>query len=189
MMAQTNMSLSAGKTSPPIRNVVPITIIVMLSFLVSSFFYLYWAIQTEFWQAYALFGLHLIGAAASLIGSVLGWRGRTSLGMWFILGAGLIVIPVISFLVVDVGLVLGVFIFLACLFMAGQALPAKQGRWAILGGVLSGVVALLPDLFGVQDRLAVSALNAYIPVAVGFVVLATGSQSCGLVCLTAQPTL
>ena len=105
-----------------------------------------------FWQtrgavSLALLTALLASAAAAGAGLWLAQRGRSTEGAGLALGGLAVLGPVVSALIADLGLALGVVLLAAAGVMAALTMRRPAARIAILAGILAGVLTIAIDLF------------------------------------------
>lgn len=96
--------------------------------------------------------LFVIPVLGWIVGLVLMSRGRFELGVQVGLVAMLVALPLISLGIAGRGLLLGIAVGTAVLFVATLALPPSRAQWFIVIGVFSGLLAISLDLFGSSAR-------------------------------------
>jgi len=102
-------------------------------------------IQVKQWQMIAQTGTFFAYGLLALLGLLLAQRGRVNLAGWLLIGGLYVVFPVISVLVVGLGVVLGLSLALLTLVLATQILPRTQAGWAVFCGMIAAAITLLID--------------------------------------------
>ncbi|MFQ5615067.1 MAG: GAF domain-containing protein, partial [Anaerolineales bacterium] len=128
-------------------------------------FELFLAFQLGAWQMFAAAGALFAFGAAILISIGLIRRDRPGLGIGIILAGIMVIFPVASSLIADLGLVFGLTLVLVNSTIAAQTLPPKYIRRVILVSLAAGVATLLLDMFGGDYRLVVPVFQSFIQVA------------------------
>jgi len=105
----------------------------------------------------------LIIALICALSAFLIWRGRISLGGWMMIAAIAIIIPSISFFAANLGWASLVAIPLLIVLIARQTLPNDRFTWAISIGLITGLLALLIDLFGSANRATIPLAGFIVP--------------------------
>lgn len=143
--------------------------------IIAASLYLFLALQFGNWQLYAWSVDIWILALAVFTSIILSRRGHVT---W---GAGLL-LTAISFtfigavaLIEGIGLLLGISIVLLISIIAGQTLPAKAASRAIVFGVLSGITAVLLEVYLPAYRLPQpDIIHVFLPGILGVVILLYG---------------
>lgn len=97
--------------------------------------------------------LFALPVAGWIVGMALMARGRFELGVQLGLVVMLVVAPLVSYYIAGRGLVLGIGIGTAVLFVATLALPPSRAQWFIVLGVFAGLATIAVDVFGPPERL------------------------------------
>ncbi|MBL8076336.1 MAG: GAF domain-containing protein [Anaerolineales bacterium] len=101
-------------------------------------------------------------------------RGQAELGIWIVFSAFQLVLIVSSFLISGLGFVFLASAAIISALIAPQTLPPRQSAGLIIVGGISGVIALLIDLFASFERTAIPGFGPFILVAVGILVTIYG---------------
>lgn len=164
-MSQTDSLLTTDQieTAPQVHNIFRMALILFGATVIVGLFHFYLAFQLRAWQMFALawgtfaFGITMIFSLRAIR------RGRSDLGAGLMIGGMLIVIPMASALIADLGVVLALSLILLTSTIAAQMSSPKRTSQAIIVSVVVGVATLLIDLFGPAYRLTVSELQAFLP--------------------------
>ncbi len=156
-------------------NALRVTWIGLPASIVAASFYLYLGIQFGAWQLYAWSIDMWVLALAVFVGMVLVRRGRTSAGMWTLLSAVEVTFLVAVALIQGLGLLLGISMAVLVSVIAGQTLSGKASSRAIILGAVSGVIAVLVDLFAPPYRFPEpDAIRLFLPAILGVVIVLFG---------------
>ncbi|PWB78026.1 MAG: hypothetical protein C3F07_01575 [Anaerolineales bacterium] len=134
------------------RNAFRISLIAIFAAILTASVYLVQAAQTGAWQLYAWSADIWILAVASVICHILIRRDRVSTGMWLLLVTIQVTFLAAVALIDETGLTIGLSLAILTAIIAGQTLPAKQVTPAIAMGTISGVTAILFELFSQSYR-------------------------------------
>jgi GAF domain-containing protein/HAMP domain-containing protein len=172
-MSQTDRLLTTDQidTAPRVHNIFRMALILFGATVIVDLFHFYLAFQLRTWQMFALawvtfaFGIIMIFSLGAIR------RGRSNLGVGLMIGGMLVVIPMASALIADLGVVLALSLILLTSTIAAQMSPPKWTSRAIIASVVVGVATLLIDLFGPAYRLVVPELQAFLPAMAGLLVV------------------
>ncbi len=156
-------------------NALRISQISFIASMIAALFYLYLALQLGAWQLYAWSVDIWILALVALIDIILVRRGHAARAIWVLLVAISITFIGAIALIEGIGLLLGVSIVVLISIIAGQTLPAKAANRAIIFSAVSGVVAVLLDLFLPAYRFPQpEPVRIFLPIILGVVILLFG---------------
>jgi GAF domain-containing protein/HAMP domain-containing protein len=110
-------------------------------------------------------------AIVGFIAAILCRQGYTVVGIWMVVCAVALGIPLIPIITAGLGWISLFSIPIVIILMVTQTLPPGHNTWAILIGVLSGVATLLIDVFGRADRVEIPNTNIIIPIGVAILAL------------------
>src|SRR5690606_34435691 len=106
------------------------------------------AIQANVWQVYLSLGSLVGFAGAAWFSTRLCRRGQTMTGIWVLIVTNILAALVVSVVISDIGVPLGIATFVAILQLATQHLPAQVSFRAILfvtiAAIAMGMVDYLP---------------------------------------------
>ena len=137
-------------------------------------FYLFLAFRFGERQMYAMAGVVGAFGVATLISMGIIRRGRADLGIGIIIGGILLLFPVTSLLIADIGLVLSLSVVLISSAIAAQTLPQGYAGRTIFASIAAAIATLLLDLYGGDYRLSVPELQTFLPAITGLLVLVYG---------------
>lgn len=139
--------------APPNRRhawyAVAFTAAIMMATLGLTMYLSYTGLTTLFSFPVLLFSLPVMGW---IVGLTLMTRGRFERGVQIGLIMMLLTAPLLSLVVSGRGLIIGVGIGAAALFVATLALRPSRAQWFIVLGVFSGLLTIALDVFGPADR-------------------------------------
>ena len=157
------------------RNAFRITLIGLPAASLAASFYLYLGLTNGAWQLYAWSADIWLLAVVLLISMILIRRDRMSSGVWlFLIAIPATFIAAVA-LIEGIGLLVGISIASLLSVIAGQTLSGKAINRANILGVVSGVAAVLLDLFGPAYRLPQpEPIRVFLPGILGVVILLYG---------------
>jgi len=157
------------------RNAFRITLIGLPAASVAASFYLYLGLTNGAWQLYAWSADIWLLALVLLISIILIRRDRMSSGVWlFLIAISTTFIAAVA-LIEGIGLLVGASIAILLSVIASQTLSGKAINRANVLGVVSGVAAVLLDLFGPSYRLPQpEPIRVFLPGILGVVILLYG---------------
>lgn len=155
---QDPMAIRAHNTSRAAMILLAIAVLVELLSV-------YWGVQMGVWPwpLLALIGAVLVFGLACIAVLVLVRQARLDLAAWLLMGSTLAMGLAISALVAGTGLLIGPALVLGMVVISSRTVPVKQTSLAVVAGIVAGLVALLPDQFGLAYRLSTPRLQPYIP--------------------------
>ena len=135
---------------------------------------IFMAWQLGSWQIYALLALVFVIGVLAFGGLRLIRDGRIRPGMFMVISSTMIVLPFITLLVSDLGLMMGVIIAVVSYVYASQTLQAKDIRRILAAGIVIGILVAVTDFLNLANRLQVPLFETLTPVNVALVLLAVG---------------
>jgi signal transduction histidine kinase/HAMP domain-containing protein len=169
---RTRQALLKDATS---TNAYRVTLIGLPASIVGAALCLYLALTMGAWQLYVWSAEIWLLALAVLTSMILIRRGRVSGGAWLLLAAIQVTFIGTVALIEGIGLLVGVCLAILVSVIAGQALSAKSASRAIIMGVVSGVAAILLDLFGPAFRFPQpDPVRVFLPGVLGILILLYG---------------
>lgn len=138
--------------SPQTKNAFRIHLIGLPATILTASIYLITAFQYGSWQLYAWSADIWVLALAALAGIFLIRQGRVANAVWLLLITLQITFLVAVALIDDTGLTIGISITILVAIIAGQTLSSRQAVWAIILGTISGIIAVLIELFSLFQR-------------------------------------
>ncbi len=153
------------------RNAYRAAVILLVAAAVTALFHLYLALQSGAWQLFVAVGADSALAVMAIVSAQLSRRGRSSAGAGILIGSMLLAIVVISALLADLGVVLGLATLLTTVAIATQTLPQKWIIRTMLAGIAAGVAAGLLDLLEPPVQVVVPALQTFAPAIIVVTVL------------------
>jgi signal transduction histidine kinase/putative methionine-R-sulfoxide reductase with GAF domain len=122
------------------------------------------AFLLDAWQMYALAAVIFAFGISLTIGLVATRRGSSKTGVWLIIGGLFVIFPAASALLAN----LGVLFALSQVFVLGviisQTLPTRQAIWTLIAAFGVSAITFLLNRLGLDYRLSVPQLQAFIPV-------------------------
>ncbi len=119
--------------------------------------------QTGAWQVFAsIFNLILL-AVVSGYALYLARKNQVKAAAGYLIGIACFFIPFNSVLFSDLGLVLGLSLFLTNTVIAGQTLEGRPAFIALIASLLFSLLAIFLDLFASWERVAVPVISNIIP--------------------------
>src|SRR5574341_1189728 len=173
--AKSSQEMPASAAQESASNAFRITLIGLPASIIAASFYLYLALTIGAWQLYAWSADIWLLAFVVLIGMILIRRKLVSQGIWLLLIAIQVTFIGAVGLIQGIGLLVGASIAILVSIIAGQTLSEKAASRASILGVVSGVAAILLDLFGPAFRLPQPApIRVFLPGILGVVILLYG---------------
>jgi putative methionine-R-sulfoxide reductase with GAF domain len=154
---------SAADAAARARDAFRAAIAVLVGGASSLAIYVYLAFQIGTWQLFAIAGIAFAFSVAGVVSIILSRRDRPTLAAWLLIGAMLVLTPVISLVFAGLGLPVGIAVVLSIAGIASLTLPPKQAGRAIAAGAAVSFGILLLDLFGSSQRATVPQLDIIIP--------------------------
>jgi len=166
----------AEKDKVRARNTFRVSLVMFIAAAGMDVYAFYLSFQNGLWQGYVSSGLLLAFALMAGVSAILSRRGRHELGIWLLLGSLALLMPATSTLLAGVGLVLCLALIVETSVFAGITLPPRRASWATIVSVFAGLAALLIDVFGPTDRLALPSTfrEVYLPASAALVVAIYG---------------
>jgi len=162
---------SLPETQPNDRTASRAALVLLGAAIIVDVFYLNLAFITNAWQMYALTGVIFAFVILALVSQRIIGQGRFGLGGWLLIGGMLVVFPVASLLIADVGLVLGLSLAFLVITIAPLILPPKQINWAVVSGIGVGLATYGVDTLALAYRLPVPEIQTFVPVITLVIVL------------------
>lgn len=173
-MTQSDLStpekLPAGQPKEA-GSVLRIAVIILVAAFMVEAFYIFLALQMGVWQMYALAGVIAVFCVLNLIAVGIIRNGKSAAGSWLIILGILFVFPAAGALISNTGLILGGTLIMLTVLVANQTLPAKQARNVMIVSIALGILTALLDSSGLEYRLFVPAIQAFIPSITGAILL------------------
>ena len=161
-------------TNPQGRNAFRVALIVIAA-LIPSVPILIGAIQsTGAWQYYATIAAQFVLGVFMAFGASLARRNRVDSGVGLILSGTFLIVPFITALYRDLGLMMAVTLLITPSLIAGQTLSGKKVSVAIASGVIVAIGTLFLDLYATWDRISFPLLQVITPFITGGVILFIG---------------
>ena len=145
------------------RNIFAIALIVIGLSLFSLPLYIYLALQDGSWQLYVILGTVAFFLIASGLSATLARQNRTTPALIWLLGGLFLIIPIITAMVVGVGIVLAVTVVLITILIVRQTLSGRQATRTVLRGVVTAILAVVIDLYVPWERASYPLISTFIP--------------------------
>lgn len=157
------------------RNALRLILIGLPASVLAATVYLALAIQSGTWQMYAWSADIWLLSLAVLAGYFLLRRRRLSTAIWLILISIQATFIAAVALIEGIGWLIGISILALVSVIAGQTLPSRQAYLAVASGAVSGVAAILLELFLPAYRLPLPpVIRIFLPVILFIVILLFG---------------
>jgi GAF domain-containing protein/HAMP domain-containing protein len=132
---------------PQERNALRAILIGLPATVLAACVYLALAIQSGAWQLYAWSADIWVLALIVLVGYFMLRRGRLTSAIWLILIAIQVTFIAAVALIEGIGWLIGISILALVSIIGGQTLPARQASLAAALGVVSGIIAILLEVY------------------------------------------
>ncbi len=123
-------------------------------------------IRADIQTMQALASIVLAIAIAGAVSAMLCRYGKVTIGIWTVIGTICLAMPFVSFLVTGYGWLSIFSIPLIIAIISRQALPPRQAPLARVLGVVSGVIAVILDIYGPANRPAMLNSDIIVPIVV-----------------------
>jgi len=146
----------------------------MLGAVVIYTLIVFWLVlRSGSWQLFVHAGAMLALGSVAVVSAGLSRRGRSDPAMILLIGAMLANILVNSTVIAGIGAVMGVIAISLTAGIAGQTLPRRPAGRMVIASVITGIVALLLELYGPRTvQLSVPELRLWAPAIAGGLLLA-----------------
>jgi putative methionine-R-sulfoxide reductase with GAF domain len=168
----TQQNISTPEKQGPANAAFRMAAIILGAAIVVVLFYVFLAWQLGAWQMYTLAGVIAAFCAVAVFGMREIRNGQPDRGIWSIVIGMMVVFPVATLLVDNVGLIFAGLLFILTFVVANQALPPEKARRAYYIAVVVGVVTALLELLPLNYRLFVPEIQTFIPIVSAAIVLA-----------------
>ena len=145
------------------RNAFRLMVVVFVAMLIAVVAHATLIVQIGAWQLYAVEGIMVAAWIGSGISLVLIRQGRVYPGITVFAGLMIVLLPIVSLFTSGVGLSAGVGIAIGIGLIVLQTLPARSATRFLAAAVVAGALSALLDIFGSQDRVALSQLQTWLP--------------------------
>jgi GAF domain-containing protein/HAMP domain-containing protein len=159
-----NIPTPSATLTEKTQTAMRVALIMLGAAIVVDAFYIFLAIQMGAWQMYALAGVIAGFVIANLIAAAVIRQGMVTTGGWIMVIGMVLIFPAAGALISNIGLIFAAALILLVITVATQTLPAQDSRSAILVSVFAGLGTFLMDFVGLEYRLYVPEIQAFIPI-------------------------
>lgn len=138
--------------SPQSRTAFLFATILAVAHIAATPYYLYLNGTTHLYQFLVLGGVTLFLGLLLMVGAILSWHERPTLGVYLALGSMAIAYPLFASMVNGLGLVLGIAMMIAGTMTALQVLPRRSGQVMAAITIVSGLATVVLDAYGSTSR-------------------------------------
>ncbi len=168
------LTMTPNETINYTRRVRQVGLVLTIVAVITTLFYLYLALSGSQWQLYGIVVAAMVTLLGGLGGLRFGGQQRIGLAAWSVtLGISLAFLTFTIF-IADFGLFLGVVTVVMTSMIASYILPPSQVARAVVVSVIFGVLMGLLDVVQPGFRITEPRLNAYVPIALGLMILIYG---------------
>lgn len=138
-----------------VRNAFRIIIVFLVSTTITAVYVTALAARSQIWQVWASAATIFLLIPTGLVSLSLFRRNKPEAALWAFFIPGMVVLIVFSALVSGLGIFFLVTLTVISLMTAWQILPPRQAVLLIIFGTLTGVIALLEDLWIKSERISI----------------------------------
>jgi GAF domain-containing protein/HAMP domain-containing protein len=174
MTSELQQKQNAASVNEDVRrrdNALRISLVMAIVLAPINLLYIYLLTQTQTWQIYTTAGVSLSLTILAVIANRLSRSGRAAHGMISLMIWIAIIVPASSAAVKDLGLVIGISGFAAIALIAGLTQNPRSMGWPIAVGAVSGIAAILIDLYAQHERLELEVIQTVAPAVIVIILL------------------
>lgn len=165
MKSKTTGSLRNPNIDQRARYAFNISRVLAVVFVLSVALYFYLAQSTNTGQLFIVSALSAIASILNILAIRYSRQKQTETATLLMLIGIVLIIPAITLLISEVGLLLGIVGFIGIFMISTLTLAQPQLTWAIITGIVLSTATILLEVFYPSDRLVVRSISIFIPVA------------------------